>query len=144
MPRLTLLAVFLLLFAAPAGAATYRCRDAKGNWTTQACLTSLPPADLSETPYQRWLRERQPTLAARAAARSKLGPFCFRLDRLASFYECVESQLKVYDEIERIKTTLPVDSLPRQRLDACLTQNLDQPTGAVDYKSARVCYAKSE
>ena len=144
MPRQTLFAVLCLLLTAPAGAATYRCRDAKGNWTSQAGLTAIPPADLSESSYQRWLRERQPALAARAAARAKLGPFCFRLDRLASFYDCVESQLKVYDEIERIKASLPADSLPRQRLEACMTENLDQSTGAVDYKSARVCYIKAE
>jgi hypothetical protein len=144
MPRLTLFVVLYLLIAVPAAAATYRCRDANGNWTTQACFTAVPPADLNASPYQRWLRERQPAMAARAAARTKLGPFCFRLDRLGSFYECVESQLKVYDEIERIKTTLPADSLPRRRLDACLTDNLDQVSGAVDYKSARVCYNKTE
>lgn len=140
MPRLILFAAVCLLLAAPAGAATYRCRDAKGNWTTQACFTSAPPADLSESPYQRWLRQRQPALLARAAVRAKLGPYCFHLDRLGSFYECVESQLKVYDELERARDALPADSIPRRRLDQCLASSLDAATGATDYRQARECY----
>lgn len=132
--------VLLLPFAA--SAATYKCRDASGEWTVQACYRA-PPTDLSQTPYQRWLRERQAAEAGRTAARNALGPYCFRLDRLTSFYACVESQMKVYDDIERLKAGLPADSVPRRRLDECLARHHDDTTGATDYRLARECYDKS-
>ena len=138
--RLVLIAALLLSLSVEA--ATYKCRDAHGNWTTQACY-SAPPADLGVSSYQQWLRERQPSMAARSIARTKLGPYCFRLDRLASFYDCVEGQLKIYDNLERIKGSLPSDSLPRRHLDDCLARNVDPTTGATDYRLARECYDKS-
>ena len=137
--RFALLAVLLMPILVEA--ATYKCRDARGNWTTQACY-ALPPADLSESPYQRWLRDRQPALLARNAARDKLGPYCFHLDRLGSFYDCVDGQLKVYDELLRLKASLPADSLPQRHLQDCLSRNVDPASGATDYRLARECYNK--
>jgi hypothetical protein len=131
--------LLLVLWPFGLGAATYKCRDARGQWTTQACFAA-PPKDLSVSRYQRWLRERQPDLVSRAQARTKLGPYCFHLDRLASFYDCVEGQLKVYDEIQRILAALPPDSLPRRHLQDCLARNIDAASGATDYRQARACY----
>lgn len=140
--RLPALIAVAFMLPLPVAAATYKCRDAVGNWTSQACFRA-PPADLSDTPYQRWLRQKQAAEAGRIAARNALGPYCFRLDRLASFYSCVESQLKVYDDLERLKATLPADSLPRRRLDDCLALHHDATTGATDFRQARECYDKT-
>ena len=133
--------VVLLIAALSASthAVTYKCKDAQGHWTSQACLIVVP---MEETPYMRWRRENQAELDARARARDRLGPYCFRIDTKASFYDCVDAQMKIYDQIRHIAASLPFNSVPRLLLADCVTRNVDSTSGATDYRQALECYRR--
>ncbi|UXI68967.1 hypothetical protein [Tahibacter amnicola] len=131
--------IAIALFAAlPSGTVTYKCRDAEGNWTAQACL--VPPPTRLETPYLRYQRERQLVERARRAVRDKLSMYCFRLDPKASVYDCVDSQMLAYDVINRLARDLGPISPDSARLAGCMTHHRDARSDVTDYRRAMECY----
>ncbi|MEO8672343.1 MAG: hypothetical protein ABI411_13590 [Tahibacter sp.] len=134
-----LLAVPLLLAGSlPLQAVTYKCRDAKGEWSSSACLQVA--VVIEETAYMKYQRERQAEWSRRLATRAKLGMYCFRLDTKASFYDCVDAQMRAYDDVNRLARQVGVATAQGKRLAECVTQNMNATNEIIDYRLTRECY----
>jgi hypothetical protein len=125
-----------VLYYTSAGAVEYKCRDANGNWTALACMVVVP---LQETQYMRDRRLRAEADAARRTARYRLSPYCFRLDRNASVYDCVDLQMRAYDDVTRLRSAAGASSPQAAVLAECLERHFDPATRATDYRLVREC-----
>jgi hypothetical protein len=132
----TLLALALVLGTTSPGV-SYKCRDAQGNWTAQACLTAAP---LPESDYLRQQRLRQAVQRQRRDVRDRLSMYCFRLDTKASLYDCVSQQMLAYDVVNGLARQLGPVSPNSAKLAGCMASNLDQRSQATDYRRAMECY----
>ncbi|MCQ4167339.1 hypothetical protein [Tahibacter harae] len=116
---------------------SYKCRDAQGNWTAQACLSAAP---LPESDYVRQQRVRQAVARQRREVRDRLSMYCFRLDTKASVYDCVDQQMLAYDIINTLAKQLGPVSPNSAKLASCMNRNLDPRSQATDYRRAMECY----
>ena len=126
-----------LAFNATFSGVSYKCRDAQGNWTAQACLTAAP---LPESDYVRQQRVRQAVARQRREVRDRLSMYCFRLDTKASVYDCVDQQMLAYDIINTLAKQLGPISPSSAKLAECMSSNLDARSQATDYRRAMECY----
>ncbi|GMV31277.1 MAG: hypothetical protein AMXMBFR59_34020 [Rhodanobacteraceae bacterium] len=134
MPALFAIALALNL-SAPG--VTYKCRDAQGNWTAQACLVAAP---LPESAYMRQQRLRQAVARQRREVRDRLSQYCFRLDPKGSLYDCVDHQMLAYDVINQLAKKLGPVSPDSAKLAGCMASNLDPRSQATDYRRTMDCY----
>lgn len=132
----TLFAIALALNLSAPGV-SYKCKDAQGNWTAQACLSAAP---LPESDYVRQQRLRQAVLRQRREVRDRLSMYCFRLDTKASLYDCVDQQMLAYDVINQLAKQLGPVSPNSAKLAGCMSSNLDVRTQATDYRRTMECY----
>lgn len=132
----TLFAIALALNLSLPGV-SYKCRDAQGNWTAQACLSAAP---LPESDYIRQQRLRQAVMRQRREVRDRLSMYCFRLDTKASVYDCVDQQMLAYDVINQLAKQLGPVSPNSAKLAGCMSSNLDARTQATDYRRTMECY----
>ena len=131
-------AVFALALAlnVSVSSVSYKCRDAQGNWTAQACLRAAP---LPESDYIRQQRLRQAVARQRREVRDRLSMYCFRLDPKGSLYDCVDHQMLAYDVINQLAKKLGPVSPDSARL-GCMASNLDARSQATDYRRTMECY----
>ena len=132
----TLFAIALALNLSLPGV-SYKCRDAQGNWTAQACLSAAP---LPESDYVRQQRLRQAVLRQRREVRDRLAMYCFRLDTKASLYDCVDQQMLAYDVINQLAKQLGPVSPNSAKLAGCMASSLDARSQATDYRRTMECY----
>lgn len=116
---------------------SYKCRDAQGNWTAQACLVATP---LPESNYMRQQRLRQAVAQQRRQVRDRLSMYCFRLDTKASVYDCVDHQMLAYDVINQLAKKFGPVSPDSAKLAGCMANHLDARSQATDYRRTMDCF----
>lgn len=132
----TLFAIALALNMSMPGV-SYKCRDAQGNWTAQACISAAP---LPESDYIRQQRLRQAVYRQRRDVRDRLSMYCFRQDTKGSLYDCVDQQMLAYDIINQLAKQLGPISPSSAKLAGCMAENLDARSQATDYRRTMECY----
>lgn len=117
----------LLLCASPyIGAATYKCKDANGNWTEAACTGAAAPPPKPEDP--------QATANARRSGWEKL---C--ASRSWDYTRhCIDDHEQNYREMNNILKGPP--STLRDKAAACYLRWYKEAAGVVDAKMWRYCY----
>lgn len=127
-----LLILLALPFVVGAGRVAYRCRDADGRWTEQACLTQRVRGGLGEPPpdpermkrqheaYFSWCAAREPEPVERDA--------------------CVLAQMDALAFLTRRLGDAGPATAEARAVAECLSMHTDSASGQVDAIAARGCY----
>lgn len=128
-----------LAFLSSAHAVEYKCKDAAGNWTEQACTGAAAPQESASAGARRTAEANK---AAREALLDQYIKYCSQLGyrSLNSSVSCGIDHVNALEYLQRIESENAEGSVQRLRLGKCVGRNYNEATKLLDAKSAKVCY----
>lgn len=129
----------LIIIAASAGAAgpTYKCKNAAGQWTEEACVGAAAPA---ESEYGKAERIQRGAAARRESWDQVYSSYCHQLGYQAGYSKCVSEQVEAAEWAYEIATSSAPDSREYLRLAKCVSLFRNEVTNVVDARRAKHCY----